>query len=296
MVSAIITTYNRAIFLAEAIDSVLAQTYFKKNPADWELLVVDDGSTDSTPEVVAGYQQRFPGVRYVRLDHGGVSRARNQGLKLTGGEFIAFLDSDDLWLKDKIQVQMSYLKAFPEARFCLTEEIWVRHGRRVNQRRRHQKYSGRVLDRVLPLCLLSLSSALFRRRLFEEVGEFDESLPVCEDYDLGLRIALRYPYHFLPAPLIVKRGGHPDQLSKKYWGLDRWRVQALEKALELATAETDKALIRAEIIKKCRVLVGGFLKRDCLEEADYYQQKVRKYSELPASRVQVMDRTKLEKD
>lgn len=278
MVSAIIVTHNRAAFLAEAIDSVLAQTYFQNNPADWELIVVDDGSTDHTPDLVAGYQQGFTQVRYVRLDHGGVSRARNQGLKLAAGEFIAFLDSDDLWHKDKVQVQLSYLKAFPEARFCLTEEVWIRKGRRVNQRHRHQKYSGRVLDKVLPLCLLSLSSAMFRRQLFEEIGEFDESLPVCEDYDLGLRIALRYPYHFLPVPLIVKRGGHPDQLSKKYWGMDRWRVQALEKALALAPGEEDRLLIRAEIVKKCRVLVAGFLKRGAQEEADYYQKKIQIYS------------------
>ncbi len=278
MVSAIIVTHNRAAFLAEAIDSVLAQTYFQKNPADWELVVVDDGSTDQTPDLVAAYRETFPQVRFLRLEHGGVSRARNRGLEVAAGEFIAFLDSDDLWLKDKVQVQLSYLKAFPEARFCLTEEIWVRNGRRVNQRKRHQKYSGRVLEKVLPLCLLSLSSAMFRRQLFEEIGKFDESLPVCEDYDLGLKIALRYPYHFLPVPLIIKRGGHPDQLSKKYWGMDRWRVQALEKALELATTEADRALIRAEIVRKCQVLVSGFLKRGSREEADYYQQKIQMYS------------------
>ncbi|MDI6699186.1 MAG: glycosyltransferase family A protein [Candidatus Saccharicenans sp.] len=281
MVSAIIVTHNRAHFLAEAVDSVLAQTYFQKNPDDWELIVVDDGSTDRTPDLMTAYGERFPRVRYVRLENGGVSRARNRGLRLAAGEFIAFLDSDDLWLKDKVQVQLSYLKAFPEARFCLTEEIWVRNGRRVNQKSRHQKYSGWVLDRVLPLCLLSLSSAMFRRRLFEEVGQFDESLPVCEDYDLGLRIALRFPYHFLPAPLIVKRGGHPDQLSKKYWGMDRWRIQALEKALGLAVAETDKSLIKAEIVRKCLVLAGGFEKRGSREEAAYYRQKIRDYAAQP---------------
>ncbi len=279
MVSAIIVTHNRAAFLAEAIDSVLAQTYFQKNPGDWELIVVDDGSTDRTPDLVSAYRQKFPQVRYARLDHGGVSRARNRGLGLAAGEFIAFLDSDDLWLKEKVKVQLNYLKVFPEARFCLTEEIWVRNGLRVNQKKKHQKFSGRVLDRVLPLCLLSLSSAMFRRRLFEEIGEFDESLPVCEDYDLGLRIALGHPYHFLPCPLIIKRGGHSDQLSKKYWGMDRWRVQALEKALGLAERPEDRALIRAEIIKKCQVLVSGFLKRGNREEADYYRQKIQIYSD-----------------
>lgn len=278
MVSAIIVTHNRAGYLSEAIDSILSQTYFQKHPEDWELIIVDDGSTDSTPELVSIYQRRFSQVRYERYDHQGVSRARNQGLKLSAGEFIAFLDSDDLWLRDKVQAQVSYLKAFPEACFCLTEEIWIRNGRRVNQKNRHQKFSGRLLDRVLPLCLLSLSSVMFRRKLFEEIGNFDENLPVCEDYDLGLRIALRFPYHFLSAPLIIKRGGHHDQLSKKYWGMDRWRVQALEKALELAEKDEDRTLIKAEIRKKCQVLVSGFLKRGCLEEASYYREKIQRFS------------------
>jgi GT2 family glycosyltransferase len=193
-------------------------------------------------------------------------------LRLASGEFIAFLDSDDLWLKDKIQVQLNYLKAFPEARFCLTEEIWLRKGRRVNQARKHQKYSGWVLKKVLPLCLLSLSAAMFRRELFDEVGKFDEGLPVCEDYDLGIRIALRYPYHFIQTPFIIKRGGHPDQLSRRYWGMDRWRLQVLEKALKLAFRVEDQELIRGEIQRKCQLLINGFQKRGKMQEAEYYMK------------------------
>mgnify|MGYP000050083309 CR=1 FL=1 len=278
MVTAIIVTYNRAHYLGQAIDSVLAQTYFQTHPEDWELIIVDDGSTDGTPDLVAGYACQESRIKFIRSEHLGVSPARNLGLKAARGEFIAFLDSDDLWLKDKTRAQLSYLRAFPEARFCLTEEIWVRNGRRVNQKNRHQKYSGRVLDRVLPLCLLSLSAAMFRRQLFEEVGDFDQSLPVCEDYDLGIRIALRHPYHFLPQPLIIKRGGHPDQLSRKYWGMDRWRVQVLEKALRLTETPEDRDLIRSEIVKKCQILLNGFLKRGRKAEADYYQKKILEYS------------------
>ncbi|MGB9893806.1 MAG: glycosyltransferase family 2 protein, partial [Candidatus Saccharicenans sp.] len=150
MISAIIVTYNRQAFLNEAIESVLAQSYFQKYPEEWELLVIDDGSADGSGQLVTDYLRRCPNLRYVYLEHGGVSRARNLGLQLSRGEYLAFLDSDDLWLKDKIQSQISYLKAFPEARFCLTEEIWVKNGRRVNQARKHQKYSGWVLEKVLP--------------------------------------------------------------------------------------------------------------------------------------------------
>ncbi|MBC7363884.1 MAG: glycosyltransferase family 2 protein [Candidatus Aminicenantes bacterium] len=271
MVSAIIVTYNRASFLPEAVESVLGQTYFQKNPQDWELLIVDDGSTDETPAIIQKYLAD-PRIRYLRTENKGVSAARNLGLARAKGNFIGFLDSDDLWLKDKIQVQMSYLRAFPEAMFCLTEEIWIRHGRRVNQAKKHKKYSGWVLDKVLPLCLLSLSSTLFRRQLFAEIGVFDEGLPVCEDYDLGLRIALRYPYHFISKPLIIKRGGHNDQLSRKYWGMDRWRIVALEKALKNELTEEQSRLIKAEIQRKCEILISGFEKRGKIAEAEHYRQ------------------------
>jgi len=282
MISAIIVTHNREAFLGEAIDSVLAQTYFQQHALDWELLVIDDGSSDGTRHLVTSYLERCPNLRYAYQEQGGVSRARNLGLKLARGEYLAFLDSDDLWIKEKIQVQMSYLKAFPEARFCLTEEIWIRKGRRVNPGAKHRKYSGWVLEKVLPLCLLSLSSAMFRRQLFEEIGGFDEEFPVCEDYDLGIRIALRYPYYLISTPLIIKRGGHPDQLSQKYWGMDRWRIKALEKALILAVQPEQKEIIKKEIQRKCQVLVEGFLKRGNLEEARSYQQLIDKYSK-PAS-------------
>jgi len=272
MVTAIIVTYNRCQFLAEAIDSVLAQTFFIKNPQDWELLIIDAGSTDQTELLVQPYLEDWPNLGFYRQPHRGVSAARNTGLSLAKGEFIAFLDSDDLWLPAKIEAQLSYLRAFPSAPFCLAEEIWIRRGKRVNQARKHQKSSGHILEKVLSLCLLSLSSALFRRQLFAELGQFDESLPVGEDYDLGIRIALRYPYYYLSSPLVVKRGGHPDQLSKKYWGNDRWRVKALLKALASEPDDSAALLIKREIKKKATVLAQGFRKRDKNSEAEYYER------------------------
>ncbi|HOP61708.1 MAG TPA: glycosyltransferase, partial [Candidatus Saccharicenans sp.] len=215
--------------------------------------------------------QAVPNIRYYCEPHRGVSAARNRGLSEARGDFIAFLDSDDLWLPSKIEVQMSYLRAFPSAPFCLTEEIWIRQGKRVNQARKHQKPSGYILERALSLCLLSLSSALFRRQLLDEIGWFDEALPVCEDYDLGLRIALRYPYYYLSSPLIIKRGGHADQLSRKYWGNDRWRVVAMLKALSTGPDEPTATLIREEIKRKATILAKGFRKRGELRQAEYYE-------------------------
>lgn len=268
MISVIIPTYNRAAFLAEAVRSVLDQEYFATvSSTSWELLIVDDGSIDDTRELV----RSFSGcVRYHEQDHKGVSAARNFGLRLARGSFIAFLDSDDLWMKGKIGTQMDFMAAHPEAMICCTEEIWIRGGLRHNPGKRHKKYSGWIFDKVLPLCLLSLSSALFRREVFEDIGGFDETLPACEDYDLGIRLAHKYPFHFLPEPLIIKRGGHADQLSHQFWGMDRFRVQALEKAFRLGLSMGQERLVREEIVNKSRVLLQGFLKRGNQAEAEKY--------------------------
>lgn len=271
MISVIIPTHNRAGFLGEAIKSVLEQDYFTKitSVSGWELLVVDDGSTDGTKKIVEDFGER---VKYHYQEHNGVSAARNLGLELTRGEFVTFLDSDDLWKKEKISQQMNFMQSHPEAVVCCTEEIWIRNGVFVNPKKRHQKFSGWVFDKCLPLCLLSLSSAMFRRMLFSEIGNFDERLPACEDYDLALRMACRYPVYFLSEPLIVKRGGHSDQISKKYWGMDRFRVRSLENALQLDLSPDQEELVKQELKKKCGVLIGGFMKRNNQAEADKYRK------------------------
>ena len=275
MISVIIPTYNRASFLKEAIQSVLNQDYFERDAfVPFEVLVIDDGSTDNTEEIVRSFRGK---VKYRFKEHRGVSAARNLGLDLARGEYIAFLDSDDLWKEEKISIQINFMSTFSEARICYTEEIWIRRGVFVNPKKIHRKYSGWIFDRVLPLCLLSLSSALFRKDVFEKIGKFDEELPACEDYDFGIRLAQKYPIYLLPKPLIIKRGGHSDQLSGKYWGMDRFRVKALEKAIHLPLTPHQEMLVRQEIVKKCRILVQGFKKRKKISEAQKYSLILDKY-------------------
>jgi len=272
MLSVIIPTYNRASFLTEAIDSVLAQDSWRGASGAsgaFELIVIDDGSEDGTRGLVESYGER---LRCEAHPHRGVSAARNAGLRSARGEFIAFLDSDDIWLKDKVRLQLNYFETFPETMALTTEEVWVRNGRRVNPMAKHLKYSGWVFDKFLPRCLLSLSAAMFRRRVFEELGGFDESLPACEDYDFGLRLAHRYPVLVLAKPLLIKRGGHPDQLSHAFWGMDRFRVTALQKVLGLGLTPDHKALVEKEIAAKCRILAAGFEKRGRREEAEAYRR------------------------
>jgi glycosyltransferase involved in cell wall biosynthesis len=263
--------------LKEAIDSVLSQDYFLKTGSaeSFELIVVDDGSTDETQKVVDFYS---PKIKYEFQEHKGVSPARNLGLKLSKGDFIAFLDSDDLWKKEKIRLQMEFMEQHPDAVVCCTQEIWIRNGVFVNPRKKHKKHSGWIFEKVLPLCLLSLSSALFRRRLFDDIGVFDTTLPACEDYDLGIRLAHKYPLCFLDEPLIIKRGGHEDQLSKKYWGMDRFRVKALEKALKEDLSEREQRLVKKQMLKKCRILINGFEKRGKSSEALKYKRIINEHN------------------
>lgn len=266
----IIPTFNRADFLKESIQSVLSQTF-----TDFELIVVDDGSTDHTAEVA----REFSGIHYVSCPvNSGVSHARNLGIGLARGRYICFLDSDDLWVKSKLETQVRWMEAHADCRLCYTDEIWIRKGVRVNPMNKHRKYSGDIFSRSLPLCIVSPSSVLMRASLFDEVGMFDEDLPVCEDYDLWLRISLKFPIHFIEEKLIVKRGGHEDQLSSKYWGMDRFRVVALEKLLrESSLNEEKRSLVLQTLIQKCGILIQGFAKRGKAKEAGYYQAMVNKY-------------------
>lgn len=277
VISVIIPTYNRAAFLGEAVASVLAQDYFlgEASQKKFELIIVDDGSTDSTRRLVRSFGDS---VHYYFQMHKGVSAARNFGLRVARGEYIAFLDSDDLWDRRKISLQMSFMRACPTAQVSYTEETWIRRGVVVNPKKKHQKYSGWIFERVLPLCLLSLSSALFRREVFGEVGVFDESLPACEDYDFAIRVSHRYPINLITRPLIIKRGGHPDQLSSKFWGLDRFRVRALQKALTLDLSPDQERMVCREIVRKCQVLVSGFQKRHKHQETHRYQNLIRKFT------------------
>jgi len=269
-VSAIIPTYDRKAYVLEAVDSILEQTY-----GDYELIVVDDGSEDGTGEAPANYDET---VRYAYQDNNGVSSARNHGLELARGEFIAFLDSDDLWLPEKLGVQVAFMDEHPEAQICYTDEIWIRRGVRVNPRKKHAKYSGEIYPQCLPLCIISPSSALMHRGIFDDVGTFDPSFPVCEDYDLWLRVASRLPVFFIPQQLIVKRGGHTGQLSQQGWGNDRYRVKALIKILETdALTPQMRELTVEELHRKCHILINGFRKRGKEGEAKEYEEIIGRY-------------------
>ncbi|MBT6662866.1 MAG: glycosyltransferase [Nitrospina sp.] len=270
-VSVIVPTYNRADRLERALNSIVSQTC-----QDFELIVVDDGSTDKTSQLM----KSFPKAQYFYIKkNSGVSKARNVGLAFAKGELICFLDSDDLWKEKKIQIQSLWLENNKDSQICYTDEIWVRNGVRVNPMNRHRKYSGDIFRHCLGLCIVSPSSVMIRAKLFDEIGNFDESLPACEDYDLWLRIASKYAFHFIEEPLIIKYGGHSDQLSRKYWGMDRFRVVALKKLLDQNSLDKEKLkLTRSVFLEKCSILIKGFEKRGKKEDESFYRELVNKYS------------------
>lgn len=263
-VSVIIPTFNRSRWLIRALMSVLKQTF-----RDYELIVVDDGSSDDTYQALTSY---MPMIRYVRQQvNRGVSAARNSGIRRAGAPWIAFLDSDDYWLEDKLSVQMEFLERNPGTLACQTEEIWIRDGRRVNPRRKHRKPSGDIFAQSLKLCLVSPSSVVLNRSLFDEIGLFDESLPAAEDYDLWLRISCRYPVYLIDKALVVKEGGHGDQLSRGFVGMDRFRIKAIVKLLEsgMLTHAQHRAAIE-ELSIKCRIYGEGCMKRERKKEGSFY--------------------------
>jgi glycosyltransferase involved in cell wall biosynthesis len=223
-ISVIIPTFNRASVLPRAIDSVLKQSH----PAD-EIMVIDDGSTDETRQLI---QQQYSEIIYINQPNKGVSSARNTGIKNAKGNWICLLDSDDSWQPNKLEKQIRAIDENSEYLLCHTNETWYRDGKVLNQGKKHEKRGGHIFQHCLPLCSISPSSVMINKQLFDDIGLFDEDLMACEDYDMWLRICCQYPVLFIDEALTNKFGGHEDQLSRQHWGMDRFRIIALEKIIE----------------------------------------------------------------
>ena len=259
-ISVVIPTFDRAGPVCRALASVAAQT----RPAD-EVIVVDDGSGDDTAARIGA---EFPAVTVISQENRGVSAARNRGVAAATGEWVAFLDSDDEWAPEKLERQAAALAGEPEAVLCHTDEVWIRNGRRVNPRRRHKKHGGWIFRHCLPLCAISPSAAMIRRDVLERLGGFDETLPACEDYDLWLRLCAGHPVLLVDEPLVIKYGGHPDQLSQTVPALDRYRIRALVKILESGALDPGHAAAaRDTLLQKIDIYLQGVRRRGRDDEA-----------------------------
>lgn len=267
-ITVIIPVYNRARLLKRALESVLNQSH----PAS-EIIIVDDGSTDNTLSLLEPYLKQ---IKIIRQKNQGVSAARNRGIKEAGSDWLAFLDSDDEWLPNRLENAVNFLRTNPDCRIFQCEEIWIRNNRRVNPKKKHKKTGGWIFRESLPLCIVSPSALMAQRNLFDKVGRFDETLPVCEDYDLWLRVLRKYPIALDERPGIIKYGGHEDQLSRKYRGMDYYRVLAMEKHVHDPQLEPSlRKAVLLEIVKKLRILDSGAKKRG--RQWDEVEQKLKNY-------------------
>ena len=274
-ISVIIPVFNRVKLIARCINSVINQTY----PVN-EIIVVDDGSNDATYDLI---RKNFPQVISIYQENKGVSNARNVGIQSAKSKWIAFLDSDDEWFPNKIEKQISLIKKNPLYKVCHSDEIWIRNDVRVNPMKKHRKYGGDIYKKCLPLCVISPSSIIIHKDIFNDVGLFDKNLPVCEDYDLWLRICSKYEVLLLDQKLVKKYGGHDDQLSKKYWGMDRYRVIALEKMIDNPLLSLDNRIATINMtIRKVKILQKGYEKHEHQKEANEMSEKLVKLESLNA--------------
>ncbi|MCF6309076.1 MAG: glycosyltransferase [Sulfurimonas sp.] len=275
-ISVVIPTYNRYEVLQRALKSVYSQIYSPK-----EVIIIDDGSIDETSQI----QKLFPQkafrssfrVTYYYQENSGVSSARNLGIKKSKCEWIAFLDSDDEWHGDKLKFQVDFHKKSPDIKMSYTNEIWIRDGNEVKLPKKYQKYGGDIFAECLSHCIIAPSATLIHKSLLENIGLFDESLEVCEDYDMWLRVALENKIGLIDKKLTFKYGGDKDQLSMKYWGMDRFRVQALEKLLKLELTQEQKDLVTKNLLDKYTLLLKGAVKYDRMLDIEAYKIKIKRY-------------------
>ncbi len=242
--------------LERAIGSVLAQNF-----VDWELIVMDDGSTDATPEFLRALQaswDRPQRLLCARQPNRGVSEARNQAAALGTAEWVALLDSDDEWMPDKLARQWELTADF---RWIHGEEIWMRKGWRVNASPKHAKSGGRIFSRCVELCCVSASTVLVHAPLLHELGGFRADFPVCEDYDLWLKLAARFEAGFIAEPVTIKHGGHEDQLSRRFHSMDYYRAKALMPFLEdQSLSEVERLHVAGTVVEKSEILINGYRK------------------------------------
>jgi glycosyltransferase involved in cell wall biosynthesis len=266
-VSVIIPTFNRCDYIATAVNSVLVQEY-----PHFEVIVVDDGSTDGTRSVLQGILDTR--LRVLRQENRGVSAARNAGIAAAQGDMFALLDSDDVFLPGKLACQTHFMREHG-LDISQTREVWIRRGVRVNPMNKHVQPQGRIFPQCLSMCRVSPSTVMFSRRVWREAGPFDETLPACEDYDMWLRVALRFSVGLVEQAYTRKQGGHPDQLSRSIVGLDLFRIRALLKILgDPALDEEHRLLVVRELRRKARILVRGGLKRGRVVEPLRVKKKV----------------------
>ncbi len=277
MVSVIIPVYNRRELVLQAVSSVLGQSW-----GDLEIILADDGSTDGLDEAVIPYC-RDHRLRYIPLEHHGYPGAvRNRGAEHARGDWIAFLDSDDLWLPEKLQHQMELSMTRPELQCIHCTEIWLRGEQVISQRTQRHRREGYLFSDSLKKCIIGPSTVIIRRNLYELLDGFREDMVVAEDYELWLRLTAREEVGYVHQPLVVKRAGYGgDQLSERYGQIEVFRIQGLLDLLNtgwLKERPGKREEACRELARKCLIYAGGARKRGHEQEAGHYESIAREFS------------------
>ena len=246
MISVVIPTYNRKDFVVKAIESVLNQSR-----KVGEIIVIDDGSTDNTAQLLKNFHE----ITYIYQNNSGVSSARNSGIRASSGDWIAFLDSDDVWQVDKIALQKKFHEDNPHILISHTDEEWIRDNKKINKPKKFEKFGGDIFERSLDYTTIGTSTLMVKKDIFDEVGVYDESLVACEDFDIFLRIAQKYEFGYLDKKLTKKIAGHTGQLSFETQFLDLYRVKSLLKFHE-------NKRVKRVIEQKVEVLKNGAKKHN----------------------------------
>lgn len=254
VISVVIPTYNRKGIVLEAINSVLEQ-----EPKNFEVIVVDDGSTDGSAEYLDSLN--LP-IKIIVQKNGGVAAARNRGIREASGQYVAFLDSDDLWLPHKLQLQLAFFEAHPEAMIVCTDEQISDAGNIQEMTRfaRNRPIPRPSLPAFVQHTSIHVSAVMAKKTLFDEVGGFNESLRIHEDSELWNRIAEFHDFYYIEQPLVVYRWqADPNHLMSKEKRalfveagkiyLDLYRDRRLGRGLtpeERAALEQSEEMIDAE--------------------------------------------------
>src|SRR5712692_2507522 len=261
-VSVVIPTYNSAALLREAIQSVLSQTY-----SDLEVVVVDDGSDDNTESVVHSFGDR---VSYVKQDNKGAGAARNHGIKRSRGKYVAFLDADDLWLPGKLAEQIPLLDQDPEIGLVYSDWSVVPERGEVEPSylRNRPAASGYVFDDLVQCGFILVSGTVVRRSCLADVGYFDETLSIAQDYDLWLRICYRWKVALVNKSLAIKRN-RDGNLSSNLPKTGAERILLFEKALKEFSDMTPRSrrLVRRQLALNYWDIGYHYFERMSLKEA-----------------------------
>jgi len=268
-VSVIIHTYNNEKFIVETVESVLNQTY-----KDYEIIIVDDGSVDGTRDALIPYMQK---IRYHYKENGGIASAKNAGISLSETEFVAFLDHDDLWAPDKLQLQMEHFNENPQIGLVYAKYTSFRDGKELRTKP-EKGYSGWIFKELLSKSFIQTSTVVVKRECLDAVGPYDETFFLGDEYDMFLRIARKFQCGFVDKGLTRYRV-HDTNASNNDFLFDNENLGVYKKIYNNFTDldGVEKKILRKRIARYSMKVAEGLYSQGKLEESKEYQKEANSF-------------------